>query len=49
MFLRRYWFFDSIDEISKRFAVSASGVKNRLYRIRKKLKEHLVREGFMYE
>ena len=49
MFLRRYWFFDSIDEISKRFAVSASGVKNRLYRIRIKLKEHLVREGFMYE
>ena len=49
MFLRRYWFFDSIDEILKRFAVSVSGVKNRLYRIRKKLKEHLVREGFMYE
>lgn len=48
MFLRRYWFFDSIREIAGRFGVSEGKVKTRLYRIRKSLKEYLEKEADIY-
>lgn len=46
IFLRRYWFFDSVSEISVSFGISESKVKTMLFRIRKNLKEYLVEEGY---
>ena len=37
IFVRRYWFFDSIAAIAKRHAMSVGSVKMNLYRSRKKL------------
>ena len=46
IFMRRYWFFDSIEDIATRFSMSESKVKSSLFRTRNKLKEHLMKEGF---
>lgn len=46
VFLRRYWYLDSIADISRRFALSQSKVKSMLFRTRKELREHLEKEGF---
>lgn len=48
MFLRRYWFFDSVEQIAKGFGVSESKVKSKLYRARLKLKEYLAKEVGIY-
>lgn len=45
IFLRRYWFSDSIADIAHRFDLSESKVKSILFRVRKQLKRHLEREG----
>ena len=47
LFLRRYWFADTIGELSERFGLSQGAVKARLNRTRKKLKNHLEREGMI--
>lgn len=44
VFLRRYWYFDSIAEIAKRFEISESKTAAMLFRMRRKLKAHLQRE-----
>lgn len=44
VFLRRYWFGDSIGSIADSFGVSESKVKSMLYRLRGQLKEHLKKE-----
>lgn len=46
VFLRRYWYFDSVFDIAKRFGYSESKVKTILFRTRNKLKEYLRKEGF---
>ena len=46
IFIRRYWYLDSIADISKRFAISESKVKSTLLRCRNKLREYLEKEGF---
>lgn len=46
IFLRRYWFFDSISDIANRFSISESKVKSQLFRTRNKLHMHLIKEGF---
>lgn len=46
IFLRRYWFFDSIADIANRFSISESKVKSQLFRTRNKLYAHLIKEGF---
>lgn len=46
IFIRRYWYMESIDEISKRFALSQSKVKTTLFRCRGRLREHLNKEGY---
>lgn len=46
VFVARYYFFDSIKDISQSFGISESKVKNILFRSRKELKEHLRKEGF---
>ena len=46
IFVRRYWYLDSIADISTRFALSESKVKTTLFRCRKQLREHLKKEGY---
>ena len=46
IFLRRYFFFDSVNEISKRYRLSESKVKSSLLRTRHKLRIYLIKEGF---
>jgi len=45
VFLRRYWFGDSIETIANNFGLSESKVKSMLFRLRGQLKEHLKKEG----
>lgn len=47
MFVRRYWYSDSIQEIARRFQISNNNVSVRLSRIREKLKKYLQKEGYM--
>ena len=46
MFLRRYWYADSVAEIALRFRCSQGSVKTALHRMRKKLKQQLMEEGY---
>ena len=46
IFLRRYWYLDSIADISKRFGCSESKVKTTLFRSRNRLRDYLEREGY---
>lgn len=41
VFVRRYFFFDTVAEISEKFGLSESKVKSMLLRTRKKLKKYL--------
>lgn len=45
VFMRRYWYSDSIALISNQFNMSESKVKSMLFRIRNKLKKYLKKEG----
>ena len=45
VFLRKYWFFDTISDIAKRYSFSESKVKSMLFHTRKKLREYLKKEG----
>ncbi len=44
VFLRRYWYMDSIAEIAARYAMTESKVKMQLYRTREKLRIFLEKE-----
>ncbi|MCH5353340.1 MAG: RNA polymerase sigma factor [Acutalibacter sp.] len=46
LFVRRYWYLDSISDLSKRFSLSESNVKTTLYRCRNRLRKHLEKEGY---
>lgn len=46
IFVRRYFYLDSIAEISKRYAISKSKVKSSLYRTRIDLRAYLMKEGY---
>ena len=45
IFLRRYWYADSIEEIAKRYHFTQSKVKTSLHRTRNKLSAFLAKEG----
>lgn len=45
IFLRRYWYADSVDAIAKRYHMTESKVKMQLLRTRKKLQTHLEKAG----
>lgn len=45
IFLRRYWYSDSIKDISERMQMSESAVKVTLHRMRKELRKYLESEG----
>ena len=49
VFLRRYWYFDSISAIARQFRFTESKVKSMLFRTRKKLAQILEKEGFICE
>ena len=46
MFVRRYWYSDSISDIAKQFGMTGNNVSVSLSRIREKLKAHLKEEGY---
>lgn len=45
IFMRRYWFCDTVAEIAERYGISESKVKMRLLRTRNQLAEFLRKEG----
>ena len=45
VFMRKYYFFDSIGDIAQRFGFTESKVKSMLFHTRNKLKEYLIKEG----
>lgn len=45
VFLRRYWYVDTIAEIAQRYGISESAVQMRLRRTREKLCKYLEKEG----
>ena len=45
IFVRRYYFIDSVTDIAEMYDISETNVQTRLYRMRKKLKQYLEREG----
>ena len=47
IFIRRYWYMDSIEEIAKRHGISASAVKSNLFRTRKRLNKVLIKEKYI--
>jgi len=47
IFIRYYWFYESISEISAFYNLKESTVRTRLYRCRNKLKKHLVKNGYI--
>ena len=45
VFLRRYWYVDTIAEIATRYGLSESAVQMRLSRTKEKLSTYLEKEG----
>ena len=46
MFVRRYWYSDSVTDIAKRLGISENNVSVNLNRIRKRLRRYLYERGF---
>lgn len=46
LFVRRYWYADSIADLAARFQISGNHVSVRLSRIRDKLRKYLRKEGY---
>lgn len=49
LFLRRYWFGDSVEEMAETFGFTKGRIKTRLFRLRSRLRGHLIKEGFIDE
>lgn len=49
IFLRRYWFGDSVKDIAAAYSLTENTVSVRLNRIRNKLKAYLTQEGYYEE
>lgn len=47
VFVRRYWYLDSVADISARYDLSQSKVKTTLFRCRNGLREYLEKEGYV--
>jgi RNA polymerase sigma-70 factor (ECF subfamily) len=47
IFLCRYWYFDSVGEIARRFGCSESKVKMTCKRVRDRLSQYLKKEGYI--
>ena len=46
MFVLRYFYCESIEDLSARFRCGESRIKTTLLRTRRKLREHLIKEGY---
>ena len=46
IFIRRYWYLDSVDEICRRYGISQSKAKSILFRCRNVLRSYLRKEGY---
>ena len=46
IFVRRYWYFDSVSDIAVRFGVTENNVSVTLMRLRIKLRDYLLERGF---
>ncbi len=46
VFVRRYWNFDKVSDIEKRYSFGESKVKSQLSRTRGRLKKFLIEEGY---
>jgi len=46
VFVRRYWYFDKVSDIAKRYSFGESKVKSLLSRTRGRLKRFLIKEGY---
>ena len=46
LFIRRYWYSDSIRQLAARYGMGESKVKSQLFRIRGRPREYLNKEGF---
>ena len=46
VFVRRYFYIDSLADIAKQISMSEPAVKSLLYRLRQRLKEFLEKEGY---
>ena len=49
IFTRRYWYLDSVRAIAKMSGYTENNIYQRLFVMRGKLREHLIREGYQYE
>lgn len=49
LFVRRYWFGDQIKALAKAHGVTENALSVRLNRLRQRLKNHLIKEGFFDE
>ena len=49
IFIRRYWFGDSVGEIARDLKMQENAISVRLNRIRNSLKDYLKKEGYHYE
>ena len=45
VFIRKYFFFDNITDIARRYNFTKSKIKNMLHHTRTKLKDYLIKEG----
>lgn len=46
IFVRRYWFADSISDIAEKVSISEHNISARLFRLRENLKKHLRKAGY---
>ena len=49
IFTRRYWYLDSVRAIAEMSGYTENNIYQRLFVMRGKLREHLIREGYPYE
>lgn len=49
VFVRRYWYSDSVEDIASCFSMNPKTVATYLFRVRKKLKAYLQKEGYIDE
>lgn len=49
IFIRRYWYSDSVRDIALRYSINEITVRSHLHRTRKKLKDFLMKEGYYCE